>query len=207
MKHLKLVYLLVFLFAFACSSDDDDPKSSAKVISSFKFSALNPEVEGKITEDAKTIELTVPKGTSLTALVPTIVFSEKATVSPASGAAKDFTNPVSYTITAEDGSTQVYAVTVKFPPTPIITKLDKFSYKPGETITVTGQYLKGNSSKIRFEVFTSGTDSVGTLTPNDAGTSATFTIPANFAVGTYVITIEVDGAVSEEYNEVIQIKA
>jgi len=206
MKNLKLLYLFVILLAFACS-EDDDPKSSAKTITSFKFSALSPEVEGKITEDAKTIELTVPKGTSLTALVPTIVFSEKATVSPTSGTAKDFTNPVPYTVTAEDGSAQVYVVTVKYPPTPIITLLDKSSYKPGETITITGQYLKGKSSIIRFTVFISGTASTGVLTANDAGTSATFAIPANFAVGTYVITIEVDGAISEEYDDVIQVKA
>ena len=38
---------------------------------------------------------------------PTIVVSDKATVSPASGEKRDFINPVDYTVTAEDG-TQVH---------------------------------------------------------------------------------------------------
>jgi hypothetical protein len=69
-------------------------------------------VNGTINEAAKTIALIVPASTNRTALVPTITISEKAIVDPASGAAKDFTNPVVYTVTAEDGSTVTYTVTV-----------------------------------------------------------------------------------------------
>jgi hypothetical protein len=64
-----------------------------------------------INEEAKTIALTVPFGTDVTALVPTIVHTG-ASVSPASGATQDFTSPVNYTVTAEDTSTQAYLVTV-----------------------------------------------------------------------------------------------
>ena len=60
---------------------------------------------------AISLALTVPFGTEVTALVPTIVHTG-ASVSPASGAAQDFTSPVNYTVTAEDGSTQAYEVTV-----------------------------------------------------------------------------------------------
>ncbi len=86
--------------------------SSAKAITAFSFSALSPAVNGTINEAAKTIALIVPASTNRTALVPTITISEKAIVDPASGAAKDFTNPVIYTVTAEDGSTVTYTVTV-----------------------------------------------------------------------------------------------
>jgi hypothetical protein len=86
--------------------------SSAKAITAFSFSALSPAVNGTINEAAKTIALIVPASTNRTALVPTITISEKAIVDPASGAAKDFTNPVVYTVTAEDGSTVTYTVTV-----------------------------------------------------------------------------------------------
>ncbi|MBR4823870.1 MAG: InlB B-repeat-containing protein, partial [Spirochaetaceae bacterium] len=48
----------------------------------------------------------------LTALKPTIEISAGATVSPASGAAQDFTVPVNYTVTAQDGTTKIYTVTV-----------------------------------------------------------------------------------------------
>jgi hypothetical protein len=45
-------------------------------------------------------------------LTPTIENSAKASVSPASGVARDFTNPVTYTVTAADGSTKVYTAKV-----------------------------------------------------------------------------------------------
>ena len=69
-------------------------------------------VEGEINEIAKTVSLTMPEDTDVTGLVPTIEVSEGATVSPASGEAQDFTNPVEYTVTAQNGTTAVYTVTV-----------------------------------------------------------------------------------------------
>ena len=69
-------------------------------------------VEGEINEIAKTVSLTMPEDTDVTGLVPTIEVSDGATVSPASGEAQDFTNPVEYTVTAQNGTTAVYTVTV-----------------------------------------------------------------------------------------------
>jgi len=87
-------------------------ESSEKKILSFSFAS--PAVEATITESAKTIVATVPLGTNVTALVPVITVSNKATVNPASGIPQDFTNPVTYTVTAEDGSQAVYTATVTF---------------------------------------------------------------------------------------------
>jgi len=94
-------------------------KNTAKAITSFKFESLSPEVVGTIDEINYTISLTVPYGTDVTNLVPTISVSPNATSSPASGIAQDFTSPVTYTVTAEDDSTQDYVVTVvvSSPPT------------------------------------------------------------------------------------------
>jgi hypothetical protein len=69
-------------------------------------------VEGDINEIAKEVEVMMPEGTDVTQLVPTIVVSEGATVEPTSGVAQDFTNPVTYTVTAQNGTTAVYTVTV-----------------------------------------------------------------------------------------------
>ena len=53
------------------------------------------------------------KAEELAALVPTIKISEKATISPASGVAQDFSKPVTYTVTSEDGiTTTTYTVSV-----------------------------------------------------------------------------------------------
>ncbi len=89
------------------------PKSSAKDITKFSFAALSPAIDATIDATAKTISATVPAATDVTKLVPTIATSAKATVSPATGAAQDFSKEVSYTVTAEDASTVVYKVNVK----------------------------------------------------------------------------------------------
>lgn len=60
-----------------------------------------------------TIAIEVAAGTDPTALTPTITVSEGATVAPASEEAQDFTNPLTYTVTAEDQSTtEDWVVTV-----------------------------------------------------------------------------------------------
>jgi len=99
------------------------PKSTAKDITAFSFGALSPAVAGVIDNTAKTISATLPAGTDATKLVPTLTTSAKATVSPASGAAQDFTKAVTYTVTAEDGSTQTYSVTVTVPKPAVATTI------------------------------------------------------------------------------------
>ena len=81
-----------------------------KSILSFRFDAL--DAEGEIDEMTRRISVMLPAETDVTQLVPTIEVSEGATVEPASGVAQDFTNPVTYTVTAQNGTTAVYTVTV-----------------------------------------------------------------------------------------------
>jgi sugar lactone lactonase YvrE len=85
--------------------------NSAKAITSFSFESLS--VAGVITESTHTIAVTVPYGTNVKALVPTIAFTGSS-VSPGSRIVRDFTSPVTYTVTAADASTQAYVVTVSF---------------------------------------------------------------------------------------------
>ncbi len=84
--------------------------SSEKSITSFDFD--NPLAVGNINETNHTITLAVPPDTDVTKLSPTIEISNNATISPQSNSPQDFTNPVSYLVTAQDGSTQNYIVTV-----------------------------------------------------------------------------------------------
>ncbi|QAT42761.1 S-layer homology domain-containing protein [Aminipila luticellarii] len=74
------------------------------------FSFASPTVTGTIT--GTNIAVIVPYGTTVTNLVPTIAVSAKSTISPISGIGKDFTDPVIYTVTAEDGTKKEYTVTV-----------------------------------------------------------------------------------------------
>ncbi len=78
--------------------------SSAAEITAFSF-AEDAEV-AVINSEAATVTSLVSYSTeSLNGLVPTIAVSENATIAPASGVAQDFTGPVTYTVTAEDGTT------------------------------------------------------------------------------------------------------
>ena len=65
-----------------------------------------------------TITAEIPRGTDVTALAPDkIVLSPGATVTPDTGVVMDFSNPVIYTVTAQDELTkQEWIVTVVFPP-------------------------------------------------------------------------------------------
>lgn len=109
---LSTLFCLLLLWAASCKKTKDPvvPKSSEKAISGFAFGGLSPAVTASVSGNA--ITATVPFGTALTALVPTITTSAKATVSPASGVAQNFSSAVTYTVTAEDGTTQRYTVTV-----------------------------------------------------------------------------------------------
>ena len=86
--------------------DADNEKS----ILSFRFDAL--DYEGVIDEVLRRVDCVLPAETDVTQLVPTIIVSEGAMVEPASGVAQDFTNPVTYTVTAQNGTTAVYTVMV-----------------------------------------------------------------------------------------------
>ncbi len=85
-------------------------KSSACDITSFTFGDFGNAV---INDTTITNEIDVALDADVTNVAPTIVVSAGATVSPASGVAQNFTNPVTYTVTAEDGTTtKVYTVTL-----------------------------------------------------------------------------------------------
>lgn len=90
-------------------------KSSEKLMIIFKFPQAS-DATGAVNLADNTVLVDVPFGTDIASLAPSIVISPKAVVSPESGANQDFTNPVVYKITAEDGSTQDYVVSVKVLP-------------------------------------------------------------------------------------------
>ena len=66
---------------------------------------------GVIDQVNGTISLALPAGTGTT-FAPTIRVSDFATVTPASGETQDFSKPVIYKVTAQNGSTNTYTVTV-----------------------------------------------------------------------------------------------
>jgi hypothetical protein len=96
-------------YQIAFNMSSTEPAIVAKNITQFRFADFS--VNGTINNGTNNISVTVPNIVNLTTLVPTITHNGKS-ISPASGVAQDFTNPIQYTVTAEDNTTQNYTVTV-----------------------------------------------------------------------------------------------
>ncbi|QCK16756.1 DUF5018 domain-containing protein [Mangrovivirga cuniculi] len=169
-------YLMVLtagmLFTFTSCDDDDDPVlNDSNDITSFVFNDLSPAVSATIS--GTTITAEVPYDADITSLTPTIEVSDAASVSPASGTTIDFTNPVTFTVTAEDGTTQDYTATITVAPIPtsVITPVwertlasgglpEWFTANNDRDIAASGDYVyvHNNNDKIRVLDITDGTD-------------------------------------------------
>ncbi|HOH38588.1 MAG TPA: DUF1566 domain-containing protein [Spirochaetota bacterium] len=110
-----LISIMLFISASRCSdtsfgNDLWDNVTSSKItsdkqITSFSINGYKARITGT------TVKSVLPLGTSVTALAPVITHNGAA-ISPESGAAQNFTNPVTYTVTATDGTTEQYTVSV-----------------------------------------------------------------------------------------------
>lgn len=91
-------------FTIAKSND-----ASLSDITSFVLAGAEGKIENNV------INVEVPYGTELTDLTPTIKCSDKATVvvKGTDGVTANFSNPVTYVVTAENGTTKEYTVNVK----------------------------------------------------------------------------------------------
>ena len=83
---------------------------TAKDITRFTINGLDAVITNT-SATSGTISINMPNGTTLTALSPVVTITG-VSVSPASGQTVDFSNPVNYVVTAADGSTKTYVVTV-----------------------------------------------------------------------------------------------
>lgn len=89
-------------------SDPVTPATGAKITA---FSVLG--VDGVINQSAGTITVTLPAGTNVTAVAPSVTVTAGAVVSPVSGEVVNLTAPVVYTVTLGE-DTSSYTVTVKY---------------------------------------------------------------------------------------------
>ncbi len=91
------------------------PLSHDAFITAFTFAGQKAETTAEIVSenDTYTVNAVAEWNVDLTNIAPTVTVSPAATVVPESGVAQDFTSPVTYTVTAEDGTTiNAYTVTI-----------------------------------------------------------------------------------------------
>lgn len=101
-----MLLMVMSLFVITGCSTDADIKSAAKAITAFTFPT---SLETTINENAHTIAVKMPYGTDVTALTPTITHTG-VSISPQGP--QNFSSPVNYVVTAANGTTQIYTVTV-----------------------------------------------------------------------------------------------
>jgi hypothetical protein len=101
-----------------------------------------PNQIGESEKSGRTIRIEVPFGTDLSSIVPEIIISPDASILPVSGEAVDFTIDgfVTYTVTAEDGSTAQWTIYVSW----VLIKADD------ENIQYTGRIDFSNPERPRF---------------------------------------------------------
>lgn len=127
------VVTLILCLAGCPNVVEDVPQmGSEKKITAFSFAL--PPADGRIDQEALTIEAAVPYGTDLSALradfVTTGIRVSVGGVDQESGVSvNDFRSPVTYTVTAEDGSTADYVVGVTREPPPSSEKtIEEFAF-------------------------------------------------------------------------------
>lgn len=176
------------------------------VITSFVVAGVQATIDAA----NKTITATLPIGTSLTNLTPTVRGDNIASYTPQG--AQDFTNPVQYTVTSASGKTATYTVTLQV-------EQPKSSDATLKTLTVGGKAITlqagvynytedaesgsavpqvsatANDSKatIKFTQATSLTDKATVVVTAEDGSTQTYTITFNVKVPSSDLTIHTPG--------------
>ncbi len=162
MKKIRYFFgLLAFIFSISqltqCNKEDKSLKKSKEAsIISFELGTY----KGKLNGTSLLIEL--PYAADISSLSAKVKLSAKATIKPDPKTVKDWSNPVSFTVTAESGNTNKYTVTVKILP-PVLTfeKLTK-EYTKGGHLNATEilNHVKGAKAGYTLKEITN-------LNPND----------------------------------------
>ncbi|MFH9887244.1 family 43 glycosylhydrolase [Streptomyces luteogriseus] len=82
------------------------------------------KVDALVDDAGGTITLPMKAGTDLTALAPEFTLAQGASISPASGTAHDFTEPVTYEVTGSDGRKRTWKVSALIMKTPVLPGLN-----------------------------------------------------------------------------------
>ncbi|MEH0156772.1 DUF5018 domain-containing protein [Limibacter armeniacum] len=190
--------VVVNLNEMTVSFQDPQVLSTAKNILSYNVDGFDALID----QGASSIRLVMPDGTDLTNLAAVVRISTNATISPDPSAARDYTSPVVYTVTAEDGSTQEWVVTISAGKSTAndllsFTMADVAGAIDGEAHTVqlllpTGNDIKSQSAVYEISQF-------ATITP-DPGVARDYSSPV-------VFTVVAEDGTSQEWTVTVQSEA
>jgi len=169
--------------------------STAKALTAFSFAGF-PGSAGTINEPAKTVAVTVPFGTNVTALVATFATTGNnvkvgTTTQTSASTANNFTAPVAYIVTAQNGSTAIYTVTVTVAPNPA-KALTAFSFagytgasgtinEVAKTVAVTVPFGTDVTTLVATFTSTGPVVKVGTVVQTSTATPNNFSTPSSLS--------------------------
>lgn len=109
--HKHFFIFLAFLAFLLSSCDDKEDLSPANRILQI---AIKEDAKAQVVIDSAefTVKVAIDENIDRKSITPYFVISPKASISPLSGVAHDFTAPVEYTVTAENGKQQKWLITV-----------------------------------------------------------------------------------------------
>ena len=116
MRKFLFLVIPIYCFIISCKKNDfQNYVSPEKAILSFKVSNQLGQTIIKRTLDSSIVRLTMPYGTSLNSIKPSIIVSDGASIFPASNEAVDFSKNgrYTYTVTAKNGSNRAWTVYVE----------------------------------------------------------------------------------------------
>lgn len=174
------ILLLLPLCAFAAA-----PPSSTNDITSFVLEG----VAGEIDSAANEITVVLPWGSDLSSLTPTAIGHNGLSVSPSANTAVDFSVPVVYTVTAEDGGTRQYTVYVSTAPASSECSILQFSLS---TSVGTIDHATGKI-KVVVPASMNITNIAPTITHNGDSISPLPSEPKNFSTAVTYIVAAQDG--------------
>jgi hypothetical protein len=183
--------------------------SSAKAVNAFSLGG----VAGTINEAGKTIAVTMPNATDVTGLVATITTTGTdvkigATTQIDGITPNDFTMPVAYTVSAADGTTAIYTVTVTVAPTSAkaitafsLAGVSGVTSEAAKTIAVTMPTGTNVAGLVATFTTTGANVMAGATTQASGTTPNNFTLPVAYTVtaadgssAVYTVTVTVAAA-------------
>ena len=168
---------------------NDDPKSSENRIGSFDLvGSVGPAT---IDHGAGTVTITVANGTNLSDITPSAItlISDVSLLSPSVDVTRDFTSPIAYTVTAEDGTSKRYIVTVTEQPLDSDANLSDLTVASGGNgLSLSPAFTSNNTS---YAVTVANNVSSINLTPTLSNHLASYEITKNDVIDDTDISLDV----------------
>ena len=189
------------------------PKSDAKEITSFSFNGLSPVVVATI--NGTNITATVPFGTDVSNLAATFTASNLTTVKVGNAlqvsttSINDFSAPVTYVVTAENGSTKTFTVTVSFSTPSIEKEMFAFTFASINTAGV----ISGTNITVDVPFGTNIANLIATFSTsplskvNIVGTPQVSNLTANNFVSPVIYSVVAQDGSSKNYTVTVNIAA